>query len=84
MDLGHDVSSARDLVRRIGRGVERLQLAIGPHAQGNELKIETDAVTGLPIVISPPGAPIHSMTVDEVLAMEQSTLEEDLPLKSLP
>jgi hypothetical protein len=85
MGVENDVLYAQDLIRQTQRRLERLRLAVGPHAQHQPLNIQTDATTGLPVIISPPSAPIHSMTIDEVLALEQSTLEEeDLDRAGLP
>jgi plasmid stability protein len=47
--------------------------------------ISTDPETGLPVIHSPPDAPIHSMTNDQVLALIQETqLEEDLERAGFP
>jgi len=48
-------------------------------------QVQTDPMTGLPVIISPPDAPIHSMSPDEVLKLEQSILEEeDLQRAGIP
>lgn len=48
-------------------------------------KVQTDPVTGLPVIISPPDAPIHSMSLGDVLKLEQSILEEeDLQRAGIP
>jgi len=39
--------------------------------------LEKDPSTGLPIIHSPPDAPIHSMSVDQILALSQAVLEEE-------
>jgi hypothetical protein len=43
---------------------------------GERLQMQTDPVTGLPAIVSPPDAPIHSMSLKDVLALEQAVLEE--------
>ena len=44
-----------------------------------------DPATGLRVIISPPNAPIHSMSVQDTLSLEQSILEEqDLERVGLP
>jgi plasmid stability protein len=41
--------------------------------------VSTDPVTGLPVIESPPDAPIRSMTNEQILELiEQTQLEEDL------
>jgi len=48
-------------------------------------QVQTDPVTGLPVIISPPDAPIHSMSLDDVLKLERSILEEeDLQRAGIP
>jgi len=83
---GHDV--AVEVVELLRKG---LAVAENPHdatpdaLHQHALNIQTDPLTGLPVIISPPQAPIHSMTVDQILALEQSTLEdEDLERARLP
>jgi hypothetical protein len=39
--------------------------------------IQTDLGTGLPVILSPLDAPIHVMSLKEVLAFEQSVLDEE-------
>jgi plasmid stability protein len=49
------------------------------------LTISSDPETGLPVIHSPPDAPIHSMTNDQILALiEQTQLEEDLERAGFP
>lgn len=56
------------LIRRNGAVRERIPF-----------QISVDERTGLPLVKSPPDAPIRSMTCDQLLALEyQTQLEEDL------
>ena len=44
-----------------------------------------DAETGLPVLLSPPDAPIHAMTAGEALRLEQSLLDEqDLRRAGIP
>ena len=48
-------------------------------------QIRTDLATGLPVIHSPPHAPVHSMSAADVLALEQAILEEeDLKRAGLP
>ena len=45
----------------------------------------TDAATGLPVVKSPPDAPVHTMSVDEILALTTDVeREDDLERAGLP
>lgn len=54
------------------------------HQQG-PAELKTDPDTGLRVIISPPDAAIHKMSVADVLALEQSILEgEDLKRAGLP
>lgn len=46
-------------------------------ARPGALSVATAAATGLPIIHSPPDAPIHSMTVNEILALTEAALSED-------
>ena len=39
--------------------------------------MQADPVTGLPVIVSPPDAPIHTMSLKDVLAFEQSVLDEE-------
>jgi len=85
MGLENDVLYAQNILRRTGLRLQQLRAADEPSGDRDTLIIQTDAVTGLPVVISPPGAPIHSMTVEDVLALEHSILEEeDLERAGLP
>lgn len=40
-------------------------------------QVQTDPATGLAVILSPPDAPIHSMSLDDVLRLERSILEEE-------
>lgn len=85
---GHDV--AAEVVELLRRGLAAAEHpgTVPPtvtREHDEPLNIQTDPLTGLPVIISPPEAPIHSMTVDQILALEQSTLEEeDLERAGLP
>ena len=46
---------------------------------------QTDPVTGLAVILSPPEAPIHCMSAKDVLRLEQTLLEEeDLQRAGIP
>lgn len=48
-------------------------------------QVQTDPATGLPVILSPPNAPIHSMSLDDVLKLERTILqEEDLQRAGIP
>ena len=48
-------------------------------------QVQTDPTTGLPVIVSPPDAPIHSMSLEDVLKLERSILEEeDLQRAGIP
>jgi hypothetical protein len=57
-----------------------------PHAaETRPPRFEIDPVTGLRVIVSPPDAPIHLMSAQDALALEQSILEEqDLERAGLP
>jgi plasmid stability protein len=60
-------------------------LADAPAYDATRVTISTDPETGLPVIHSPPDAPIHSMTDDQILALVQQTqLEEDLERAGFP
>ncbi|HEY2587078.1 MAG TPA: hypothetical protein VGI81_15130 [Tepidisphaeraceae bacterium] len=46
-------------------------------ARQGALTVATDPATGLPIIHSPPDAPVHSMTVNELSALTEAALSED-------
>jgi hypothetical protein len=52
---------------------------------GNAVRIETDEATGLPIIVGAPCPPAASMTIEELLKLEQATqTQEDLGGLGLP
>jgi hypothetical protein len=54
-------------------------------SQATSGRVTTDPRTGLPRVVCKPGAPVESMTIEEILAMEHQTLlEDDLERHGLP
>jgi plasmid stability protein len=78
---GHDV--AAEVVELVRKG-----LAVSEHA-GDAARvaptITTDPDTGLPVIQSPPDAPIHHMNSEELQALiERTQLEEDLERSGLP
>jgi hypothetical protein len=74
-DIGRFAKVIRALLDARNRAVHRLPAPV----------FQTDPVTGLPVIVSPPDAPIHSMSVADVLALEQSILdEEDLERAGIP
>jgi hypothetical protein len=74
-DMGRTVKVIRELVDARNRADHRLPAPV----------FQTDPVTGLQVIVSPPDAPIHSMSVADVLALEQSILEEeDLQRAGIP
>jgi hypothetical protein len=66
-EIGRFAGVLRKLVEARNRAVHELRPA----------QVQTDSVTGLPVIISPPDAPIHSMSLDDVLKLEQTILEEE-------
>jgi hypothetical protein len=71
------------LLRQLGDARHRVVHGL-PRAPGGAV-VSTDPATSLPVIISPPDAPIHSMKAEDVLALEQATLEEeDLERAGLP
>jgi plasmid stability protein len=73
-EQGRDV--AAEVVELVRRGLAVSEKTVQPAALVPPV-IGTDPHTGLPVIISPPDAPIHSMSAAEVLALEQSILEEE-------
>ena len=68
---GRDLAAAvADLLRKGLAAPEPIEVRMAG-------RITTDPTTGLPVVECRPGAPIESMTIDEILAMEYDTLLED-------
>jgi hypothetical protein len=52
---------------------------------GRSPLVSTDPATGLPVIHSPPEAPIRSMTAEQIRALvEEAQLEEDLGRAGLP
>jgi plasmid stability protein len=93
LDLPDDV--ANEVQRRAARDgrdvadelVELVRTALAftpaadpiPPTTSSRPVISTDPVTGLPVILSPPDAPVHRMTAEELDAMvERTQLEEDL------
>lgn len=73
----------------IGRvaGVLRKLADARNHAarEARPAQVHTDSATGLPVIVSPPDAPIHSMSREDVLKLEQSILdEEDVQRAGIP
>jgi hypothetical protein len=74
-EMGRFAKVARALVEARNRAVHALPAAV----------LQTDPATGLQVIVSPPDAPIHSMSVADALALEQSILEEeDLQRAGIP
>jgi hypothetical protein len=73
-------------IRRLAGTLRTLVEARNRAAQpSGAAPIQTDPATGLPVIISPADAPIRSMSVEDVLALEQSVLdEEDLQRAGIP
>ena len=65
----------------LGRGAEVIRALLDARSRamhGSSVAVtQTDPVTGLPVIVSPPGAPIHTMSLKDVLALEQSVLDEE-------
>jgi plasmid stability protein len=72
---GHDL--AEEVVELLRKGLAVSQNTAPAPQRHQALNIQTDPVTGLPVIISPPDAPIHSMTVDQIIALEWADLEEE-------
>jgi hypothetical protein len=73
-----DAAALAHLLRVAHRNRHRAELLqVSPH--GRSTVLSTDPATGLPVINSPPDAPIRSMSADEILALiDQTQLEEDL------
>ncbi|HEY8667578.1 MAG TPA: hypothetical protein VIL86_13000 [Tepidisphaeraceae bacterium] len=78
---GHDV--AVEVVELVRKGLAVSERA--GDAAPVTATITTDPETGLPVIQSPPDAPIHRMSADELQALiERTQLEEDLERAGLP
>ena len=59
-----------------------------PHTARKRLtssRVRTDPITGLPVIVCDPNAPISKMTAEEILAIEQEAqTKEDLERLGLP
>jgi plasmid stability protein len=73
-------AGGRDMAAEVVELV-RKGLAVSEHAQPAAALappvISTDPVTGLPVILSPPDAPIHRMTAAEFQAVVDAANEED-------
>jgi plasmid stability protein len=77
---GRDV--ADEVVELVRKG---LAAPAGAPPEMAKAVITTDPDTGLPVIQSPPDAPIHRMTAAELDALiEREQLEEDLERAGLP
>jgi hypothetical protein len=76
---GHEVSEEIVSLVKAGLVLQDIVSPPPPTEPRRPLVIETDPETGLPIICSPPNAPVYSMTPEQVLAMVHVTqMEEDL------
>jgi plasmid stability protein len=72
-------------VRDVGNGGGGGAAHAVAQAGGRSVVLSSDPATGLPVIHSPPDAPIRSMTAEQVQALiDQARREEDLERAGLP
>lgn len=79
---GRQVSDVAADLLRIGLEDGGRGLASSPDARP---VIEVDVATGFPVIVSPPGSPVHTMSAERLLKLEHDTFEEsDLERAGIP